>query len=107
LSDITYPIVAYTTGHEVRELVETAYKLISSQFNRGIFKSFYDLQIEDFWLPFFAVTTNITWSRMEVHTTGYAWRYIRASMSLAGLLPPLCDDGDMLRKCCIALHRSI
>lgn len=33
---------------------------------------------------------------MEVHTTGYAWRYIRASMSLAGLLPPLCDDGDML-----------
>ena len=33
---------------------------------------------------------------MEVHTTGYAWRYIRASMSLAGLLPPLCDGGDML-----------
>lgn len=27
---------------------------------------------------------------------GYAWRYIRASMSLAGLLPPLCDNGDML-----------
>jgi predicted acylesterase/phospholipase RssA len=27
---------------------------------------------------------------------GYAWRYIRASMSLAGLLPPLCDEGDML-----------
>ena len=35
---------------------------------------------------------------MEVHTSGYAWRYIRASMSLAGLLPPLCDDGDMLRE---------
>lgn len=33
---------------------------------------------------------------MEIHTTGYAWRYIRASMSLAGLLPPLCDNGDML-----------
>lgn len=48
------------------------------------------------WLPFFCNTTNITHSRMEVHTTGYAWRYIRASMSLAGLLPPLCDDGDML-----------
>lgn len=33
---------------------------------------------------------------MDVHTTGYAWRYVRASMSLAGLLPPLCDEGDML-----------
>ncbi|CAH7673184.1 hypothetical protein PPACK8108_LOCUS8063 [Phakopsora pachyrhizi] len=78
LTDITYPVVAYTTGHE---------------FNRGIYKSFYDYHIE---LPFWANTTNITWSRMEVHTTGYAWRYIRASMSLAGLLPPLCDEGDML-----------
>lgn len=33
---------------------------------------------------------------MDIHTTGYAWRYIRASMSLAGLLPPLCDEGNML-----------
>ncbi|KAI7941845.1 hypothetical protein MJO29_013919 [Puccinia striiformis f. sp. tritici] len=81
LTDLTYPVVAYTTGHE---------------FNRGIYKSFYDYHIEDFWIPFWANTTNITWSRMEVHTTGYAWRYIRASMSLAGLLPPLCDEGDML-----------
>ncbi|MBW0461040.1 hypothetical protein O181_000755 [Austropuccinia psidii MF-1] len=81
LTDLTYPVVAYTTGHE---------------FNRGIYKSFYDYHIEDFWLPFWANTTNITWSRMEVHSTGYAWRYIRASMSLAGLLPPLCDEGDML-----------
>jgi predicted acylesterase/phospholipase RssA len=48
------------------------------------------------WLPFFCNTTNITHSRMDVHTTGYAWRYVRASMSLAGLLPPLCDEGNML-----------
>lgn len=81
LTDLTYPVVAYTTGHE---------------FNRGIYKSFYDTNIEDMWLPFFCNTTNITHSRMDVHTSGYAWRYVRASMSLAGLLPPLCDQGDML-----------
>lgn len=33
---------------------------------------------------------------MEVHTTGYAWRYIRGSMTLAGLIPPLVDEGNML-----------
>jgi lysophospholipid hydrolase len=33
---------------------------------------------------------------MEIHTTGYAWRYIRGSMTLAGLIPPLIDGGDML-----------
>ncbi|KAJ7757450.1 hypothetical protein B0H16DRAFT_1536689 [Mycena metata] len=81
LSDVTYPIVAYTTGHE---------------FNRGIYKAFYGLHIEDMWLPFFCNTTNIMTSQMEIHETGYAWRFIRASMSLVGLLPPLCNNGGML-----------
>ncbi|KAG6332336.1 hypothetical protein ID866_6754 [Astraeus odoratus] len=81
LSDVTYPIVAYTTGHE---------------FNRTIYKAFYDLHIEDMWLPYYCNTTNIITSRMEIHETGYAWRFIRASMTLVGLLPPLCDNGSML-----------
>ncbi|CAJ0634373.1 7356_t:CDS:2 [Entrophospora sp. SA101] len=33
---------------------------------------------------------------MEVHQSGYAWRYIRASMSLSGFLPPICDNGNLL-----------
>ncbi|KAK9367462.1 hypothetical protein V1509DRAFT_626721 [Lipomyces kononenkoae] len=79
--DLTYPATSYTTGHE---------------FNRGIWKAFGDARIEDFWLQYYNNTTNITHSRMEIHSTGYAWRYIRASMSLAGLLPPITDNGSML-----------
>ena len=79
--DLTYPSASYTTGHE---------------FNRGIFKTFGNHQIEDFWLEYYCNTTNISKSRQEMHTSGYAWRYVRASMSLAGLLPPLCDEGSML-----------
>lgn len=79
--DLTYPSVSYTTGHE---------------FNRGIFKTFGDSQIEDFWLEFYCNTTNISRSRAEYHSSGYIWRYVRASMSLAGLLPPICDEGSML-----------
>lgn len=79
--DLTYPSASYTTGHE---------------FNRGIFKTFGDSQIEDFWLEFYCNTTNISKSRSEIHNSGYVWRYVRASMSLAGLLPPLCDEGNML-----------
>ncbi|KAI9832720.1 MAG: Neuropathy target esterase [Phylliscum demangeonii] len=79
--DLTYPSASYTTGHE---------------FNRGIFKTFGDSQIEDSWLEFFCNTTNISKSRAEYHSRGYVWRYVRASMSLAGLLPPLCDEGDLL-----------
>jgi lysophospholipid hydrolase len=79
--DLTYPSTSYTTGHE---------------FNRGIFKTFGKTQIEDFWLEYYCNTTNISKSRAEFHTSGYAWRYVRASMSLTGLLPPLCDEGSLL-----------
>ena len=79
--DLTYPSASYTTGHE---------------FNRGIFKTFGTSQIEDFWLEFYCNTTNLSKSCAEFHNSGYIWRYVRASMSLAGLLPPLCDEGSML-----------
>lgn len=79
--DLTYPTVSYTTGHE---------------FNRGIFKTFGDSQIEDFWLEFYCNTTNLSRSRPEFHSSGYIWRYVRASMTLAGLIPPICDEGSML-----------
>jgi len=81
LSDLTWPVVAYTTGHE---------------FNRAVYKAFYGLHIEDMWLPYFCNTTNILTSRMGIHETGYAWRFIRASMTLVGLIPPLCDNGVLL-----------
>ncbi|KAI8842791.1 acyl transferase/acyl hydrolase/lysophospholipase [Chytriomyces cf. hyalinus JEL632] len=79
--DITYPLTSLFTGHEL---------------NRAVWKCFFETQIEDCWLPYFAVTVNITDSRIEVHRSGYMWRYVRASMSLAGYFPPLCDNGKML-----------
>ena len=81
LLDLTYPYTSMTSGGE---------------FNRAIWKAFSDTQIEDCWLPYYAITTNITFSREEVHTQGYIWRYVRASMSLAGWLPPICENGSML-----------
>ena len=53
-------------------------------------------QIEDSWIDFFCVTANLTHSRMDVHRSGVTWRYVRASMSLIGFIPPLCDRGQML-----------
>lgn len=79
--DLTYPVTSYITGYE---------------FNRGIWKVFGYSEIEDFWLKYFCNSTNITNSTMEIHETGYAWRFIRASMSLAGLLPPITFNGSML-----------
>lgn len=79
--DLTYPVTSYITGYE---------------FNRGIWKVFGYHEIEDFWIKYYCNSTNITNSTMEIHETGYAWRFIRASMSLAGLLPPITFNGSML-----------
>ncbi|XP_064179597.1 patatin-like phospholipase domain-containing protein 6 isoform X5 [Anguilla rostrata] len=81
--DLTYPITSMFSG---------------SAFNTSIYKVFQDKQVEDLWLPYFNVTTDITASAMRVHKDGSLWRYVRASMTLSGYLPPLCDpkDGNLL-----------
>ncbi|KAJ2308020.1 phosphatidylcholine and lysophosphatidylcholine phospholipase, partial [Coemansia sp. RSA 2705] len=51
----------------------------------------------DLWLPFYCMSANITQSRAEVHAAGLLWPVVRASMSLGGFVPPLCDArGDLL-----------
>ncbi|XP_068608693.1 patatin-like phospholipase domain-containing protein 7 [Brachionichthys hirsutus] len=81
--DLTYPITSMFSG---------------AAFNSSIYSIFKGKQIEDLWIPYFNITTDITASAMRVHTDGSLWRYVRASMSLSGYLPPLCDpkDGHLL-----------
>lgn len=47
--------------------------------------------IEDCWLPFFCVTTNLTRQRGEIRCAGTLSFAVRASMSVAELLPPARD----------------
>nr|XP_036863395.1 patatin-like phospholipase domain-containing protein 7 [Manis javanica] len=81
--DLTYPITSMFSG---------------AGFNSTMSSVFGDRQIEDLWIPYFTITTDITASAMRVHTDGSLWRYVRASMSLSGYMPPLCDpkDGHLL-----------
>ncbi|GAA27549.2 patatin-like phospholipase domain-containing protein 7 [Clonorchis sinensis] len=79
VKDFTYPAVSIFSGKEFNEQLKSVFK---------------DRQVEDLWIPSFYVTTDITNCRMRVHTHGSLWRYVRASMSLSGYLPPLCDPYD-------------
>ena len=53
-------------------------------------------RIEDFALNFFCISSDVANSEMVIHTTGTAWKYVRASMSLAGYLPPIADGQRLL-----------
>eukprot|EP00324_Dicrateria_rotunda_P011038 CAMPEP_0206181442 /NCGR_PEP_ID=MMETSP1474-20131121/68745_1 /ASSEMBLY_ACC=CAM_ASM_001110 /TAXON_ID=97495 /ORGANISM="Imantonia sp., Strain RCC918" /LENGTH=232 /DNA_ID=CAMNT_0053595573 /DNA_START=614 /DNA_END=1308 /DNA_ORIENTATION=- len=75
--DLTYPRVSFFTGAGLNEV---------------LYESMKKTRIEDLTLNYFAISTDITNSKMVVHREGLLWRYVRASMSLVGFVPPLCDD---------------
>jgi len=81
LRDITFPLTSFFSGHH---------------FNRGIKKILGNLRIQDCVLNFFCVSVDISNSCQVVHTKGLAWKYVRASMSLTGYLPPISENNCLL-----------
>ncbi|XP_069801426.1 patatin-like phospholipase domain-containing protein 6 isoform X2 [Dendropsophus ebraccatus] len=77
--DLTYPITSLLSG---------------SVFNTALIHLFGQRQIQDLWLPYFCITTDISSSSMRVHREGVLWRYVRATTSYMPYLPPLCDPVD-------------
>lgn len=81
LSDLTFPMLAMTRAHKVDRLLLEAYG---------------DIDLADLNRPFFAVSTNLTSGKIEVHRRGLMRRAIRASIAIPGLLPPIVMDGQVL-----------
>ena len=60
--DLTYPYTSLMTGFS---------------FNSTIEEQLGDVNIEDLWIPYFTVTTDISISDMKIHDSGCLWRYVR------------------------------
>jgi NTE family protein len=53
--------------------------------------------IEDFWLPYFAISVSLSKNTIVLHRRGLAWHAIRASTAIPGILPPFfTKEGEML-----------
>ena len=81
LLDYTIPVVSLLKGGRI---------------TRNIEQTFEGRDIEDLWLPFYCVSTNLTKSRLEVHRRGNMALAVRASLAIPGVLPPVPYDGDLL-----------
>jgi NTE family protein/lysophospholipid hydrolase len=57
--------------------------------------------IEDLWLRFFCVSTNLTQAKTVVHRSGLLWKAVRTSLSLPGVLPPVTEKGNLLVDGCV------
>ena len=80
--DLTLPLTSMFSGY---------------RFNRQIMESLGGTtRIQDLVLKFFCVSTDIQRCELMVHTKGILWKYVRASMSLTGYLPPISENGSLL-----------
>ena len=82
-TDLTLPLLSVFTGAGLDSVVKQA-------FSQG------PQRIEDLWVRFFCVTTNLTLGAPSVHQRGVLWRAVRASMTLIGLVPPVVDESGHL-----------
>jgi NTE family protein len=81
LLDYTLPIVALVKGQRITASIE---------------ETFDGWDIEDLWLRYHCVSTNLTQSRLEIHRRGNTSKAIRASVAIPGVLPPVPHEGDLL-----------
>lgn len=80
LNDYTLPVVSLVAGRKVSRLLR---------------QEFGETAIEDLPLPFYAVSANLTTGRGSVHRAGDLWRWLRASVAIPGVLPPVFHRGDI------------
>lgn len=81
LMDMTFPFVSLFSGRTL---------------NQGLRAIFRDQLIQNFWLEYYCVTTNLITLDQAVHFNGSALKYLRSSMSVVGLVPPVFYKGEIL-----------
>ncbi len=93
----------FVANRALRRYTLPRYALLDhTVFDAELKRLFGTIDIEDLWLPFFAVSTNLSRYGLVVHRTGPLWRAIRASASIPALLPPVYTaEGDMLVDGCL------
>lgn len=81
LADLTYPFASLFSGRS---------------FDRTIRSIFKNQQIQNFWLEYYCVTTSLKSFDERVYFNGSAFKCIRASMTISGLIPPVFYNDDIL-----------
>ncbi|MEW6513486.1 MAG: patatin-like phospholipase family protein [Pseudomonadota bacterium] len=80
LGDYTLPVVSLVRGDHLNEVL----------------LRHLPMDIEDLWLPFFAVSSDLSTNQVHIHDRGPLWQAIRASVSLPAILPPSLNNGHLL-----------
>lgn len=65
-----------------------------TRFCREVYRN---TRIEDLWIPFFCISSNLADGREVIHESGPLWKVVRSTISLPGVFSPVpTTDGDLL-----------
>jgi predicted acylesterase/phospholipase RssA/CRP-like cAMP-binding protein len=81
LMDYTVPLVSLVKGRRISD---------------GLASYFEGWSIEDTWVPYYCVSSDLTKGELHVHRAGPIADAVRASIAIPGLLPPVSVDGHIL-----------
>lgn len=81
LADFTFPMVSFISAR---------------RFTQVIAETFGDRLIEDLPTKYFCVSCDLTTATKMVHERGLVRRFVRASCSIPGILPPVSEQGHLL-----------
>lgn len=82
LFDYTLPLASLMKSAKLTRFCRTVYR---------------EARIEDLWIPFFCVSSNLADGREVVHDRGPLWEVVRSTISLPGLFTPVpTANGDLL-----------
>lgn len=71
--------------------------LVRSKRLDHIMKDLYqEVTVEDMWLNFFCISSNLTTAEMNVHRNGTLWKAVRASTALPGIVTPVIENNRLL-----------
>jgi NTE family protein len=69
-----------------------------TNYDRQLAKYYSGVDIEDLWIPYFCVSTNLSSYDLHRHRHGDLWAAVRASGSIPVLLPPLTQAAGMVGR---------
>ncbi len=81
LLDYTIPLVSLIKGERIVEVLD---------------RQFDGWSLDDMWVPFTCVSTDLTTAEVVVHRDGPVARAIRTSVAIPGVLPPVAMNGHLL-----------
>jgi predicted acylesterase/phospholipase RssA/CRP-like cAMP-binding protein len=88
--------VAFTCEDPLGDYTLPVISLVQGEYLNEVLQRHLPMDIEDLWLPFFAVSSDISVNQVRIHDRGPLWQAIRASVSLPAILPPSIENGHLL-----------